>query len=281
MVETVAAYLGILDVLVRLARYGDRRLRRGISTAVQALGEPEQFVSVKEAREAFHIMLIRQLGANRAGAVERAVQVIEQVSREVFEPAMLDHAREELLPYGTLLGRIITAVGVFLDRSRVFEARQILEFTSRTGSKYREYFGRLLDLPYTWHLLRLCRPTRNKANKGYIFGYPIYLCLWQQPSYNLYRLRAYYDDAKEDIPVRFREIEFPSDYQMVFPFYVAENDAVNHVIDIDVVVFEALILGLLMDVIAYDQRVLMEIQTSTGFIRNLIGMGRDKLVLPF
>jgi hypothetical protein len=271
MVETVAAYLGILDIVVRLARYGDRRLSKGVTTALRAVDEPEQHFSVDEARRTFEAELVRQLGADRARTVQRAVEVVEEVISKSFDPAILN--THQILPYGTLLSGIVTAIGKHLNQLRVIEAWKAYEWQGAD----KKTTNRLLLLPYTWQLLGLCQPRFRKSKRR------ARLSLHQQIELpggwnERYFLESLIHRPGEISPVR-SSVNFASDYNLVFAnerFF-----GVPHEVNIDSFVFEALLLGLLMDAIAYHQRAMSEILRSKSFIRSLLGFGRDELRPPF
>ncbi|MFL5382595.1 MAG: hypothetical protein ACJ8GN_08805 [Longimicrobiaceae bacterium] len=284
MVETVAAYLGILDIVVRLARYGDRRLRQGILTAFRAVSEPVQHPSIDEARRTFQAELVRQLGADRARPIQRAIQVVEEVVSKSFDPVILD--TQQILPYGTLLNRIVTAVGLHLNQLRVIEAWKAFEWLGAD----KKTTTRFLLLPYTWQLLGLCQPRFRKSKKDSC------LSLRQQiqqpymgwgPKYELAMVitrpskLSWLVERPSKTPER-ADVSFASDYNLVFGSeWSSKRFGVPHEINIESIVFEALLLGLLMDAIAYDKRAISEIHQSKSFIRSLLGFGRDEMIPPF
>jgi hypothetical protein len=268
MVKTVAAYLGILDIVVRLARYGDRRLRKGVTTALRAIDEPTQHFSVDEARRTFEAELVRQLGTDRARTVQRAVEVVEEVISKSFDPTILN--THQILPYGTVLSRIVIATGKHLNQLRAIEALKAYEWRGADGKTT----NRLLLLPYTWQLLGLCQPGFRKSKRHARLSVFQQIGGWNEN----YRLETLIHRPGKGEPVR-SSVHFDSDYNLVFTneqFY-----GIPHKVTIDSSVFEALLLGLLMDTIAYHQRAASEILRSKSFIRSLLGFGRDDLSPPF
>lgn len=282
MVETIAAYLGILDILVRLTRYGDRRLRRGVPLAVESLGVPDPELSLNDVRMLFHAALERRVGTDRAVLIERAVQVIEEVAAAAQLTGTLDTDRQELIPYGSVLSRVVSVVGACLDRFKVFEAWHQEEYTTWENVFRTDHS--VIILPYSWNLLRLSRP-QAAPSPNEKSGRAAHLCLKRKIAHpnTEFCLAAYEvglnNTRFERAGERYKDIRFEG-YKMSFNSYLTIPPT-KPVKDIDFALFEAMLVGLLLDVVAYDRQVVAELQKSKLLIHNLLGFGRPQVVMPF
>lgn len=284
MVETIAAYLGILDILVRLAKYGDRRVRRGVLSAVQAMDMANADGALNDVRALFHDALKQRVGTDRALVIERAVHVIEEVATTSQLAGAFNNDQHELIPYGTVLFRVIQAVGSFLNRSRVFEAWNQDEWTDILGrGEYeQEVAYSVIAFPYTWHLLQFTRPQAKPSHQP---GFrPAHLCLLRRVGknktiYDLTAWQALADNGTERVKERYRHLWFNA-YTIDFQSYITAPRA-KPLKDIDFALFEALLLGMLLDVVAYDRQIINEIQKSKVLISKLMGLRNTQIVLPF
>jgi hypothetical protein len=138
MVETVAAYLGIIDIGVRLMRhYGAGRARRGLLVAFGAVAS-DQSLSVDQAREVVQGILRQQLGAGGSGKITDSLFVIESLV-STLQPGMLEASTSRIRPYSALLTEIVKKAGMLLDELDAFNA----------WSDERSVYFRTLDLGYT------------------------------------------------------------------------------------------------------------------------------------
>lgn len=284
MVETIAAYLGILDILVRVVKYGDRKVRRGVSSAVAAVGQPDPNLSLNDVRANFRTALDQSVGADRALLVERAVRIIEEVASAAQLAGMLENdQRRELVPYGHVLMQVVSVIGAYLDSAQVFTAWRQEEYGINDNYWIVNYVRHsVIALPYTWKLLQLAKPqSRYRADPRH----PVSLCLRKEWfGFEVrYFLAAQYiaangtrlDRAEE----RYGRVYLDAFHMGVEGYLTAPSSEPLSAIEFHV--FEALLLGMLLDVIAYDRRIVTEINQSKLLIRNLLGLGRPSLLLPF
>jgi hypothetical protein len=273
MIETIASYITILELLERGLKYWQRARRRAFRDSVRALKNSKP-AHEGEVRALLESVLSRDLNAGQYSAVRRDLQYIEPV-RACLARMISGTSAFSPISYATALQEIAVVIGHQLESCKAFNL----------FGRDLEHSRTCLVFPHTWSAIRLWSPIANKLRlvlrlKGKAYLVRVPYSSGPRPFH--YCLAIHMEEKKKATsvvnisPSRDFQFSLHGDGRLVNGCALLSTKAkageqAFAICTLRHVDFSRLLRGLLLDYLCWAQRVWNEAQAAATSVRQMHG----------
>ncbi len=280
MIETIAAYVAVIEFVAKVAKYGSRLIQDSLSDASVVIENDASIKSVEEARRSFERILMQKLGTNTSRSVLEDMQVLEQILSHTalqYKPSRM--GRHAIIPHATILRNVLAEITRTLGEWHCFELWGERHIEESAQADYLTYYNLLA--PKTMKGIRKSGILSGYIKMGFLlqanayFERHLYNTLFDGVNHGaidnaivvhrreycpqagtIYNDGTLSKDYLKAVRIRFRD---PTEYK-IWSFYeyrtkkLEQMDSFQY-LPLTYAKFQPIFLGMLLDFLAYSQRI--------------------------